>query len=512
MSIDIPADLPLLSPGEILGNVPVKGDGALDTLLSRVNWHYATHAPPILNVCPYNVSATTNTFVFPINPSQDSISYQPALALAGSHSWSSNNVTISESEDNSTYTTVTGWAPKALSLTAGTITYHTSGDAFAIDKDSRYIKVEVTHGRGRAIQLMAFCLFPEKMTSISSGKKDSGFIAYDSAAMDEAGPAIHTEYFNRAFASFRNVQKDRVQCLAAWAQAQTPDIRIGHASYSYGRQWAFYSHASIGAPGSHTVKVRVRASDTGGAGSLEVGQENGGAGSSHTFAISSTSEDQEITLTVYGSDMVLYALCEPDSSLIIEYIHFRWIPDIGSDSDLISDAAPPARLSYLSALDSLSLKACIDPYVVTGLNFDPDKAESSTIGSETAAFWSAFQIIPPGTKAMRGAFARAVKGSKNDTPAPSRSWGTMSGTGDDDRIDVPTELTGEGAHPITEENPVEVAVKKAPLFYDASPTSAGGRLFEITEDKEPQIETFMCRLAFGFGGEWLKVSDIADVS
>jgi hypothetical protein len=176
-----------------------------------------------------------------------------------------------------------------------------------------------------------------------------------------------------------------------------------------------------------------------------------------------------------------------------------WGPEIGADADMVTEAAPPARIEYLAALDALGLAACIDPYAIPALHFDPSQAQGT--------YWNWHQVISPGVRAMRPVVTRSPDTSGSSTLSDTELWSVASGSAAADTVLVEGAAGGSETFPPTPQ--AQVVVGSA--YYDASPTAASLRMFELTEDREPYVERFWGRRCVGASGELQPVADISAV-
>lgn len=490
MAIVIPGTLELLPPSTFLGHLHAD-DEPLRTLLNRSNWHYATHAPALLNCCPLAIPLASQDFAAAATPSADGLTYDCDLAL-----WLDVNSTIVITFRESSTSSSAGWSVVAVSspfLTAGDNRHSFTVPLAATTK---YLRITVASVSG-LVQCQSWLVRPRKLTTITapaSPPKPSGSIPFDDAHLSTVGAAVHVEYLNRAWENFRATQADRRQAVLSYVQASTSPTNIFRVIATgqtaprvlYGASWIPETQI--------TATVRFRASDLGVTdGTVRVGQVGG-----DVVEFVCDDSDQTATITLTGPDPVIYAQAEPVLIININYITIDYSPVIGSSSVLISEPAPPARMEYLAAVDALGLQATLGGYAVTGLHFNALAAGGTD--------WHWAQMIGAGHDAMRGIHTRSTTQTPTTVgPPDAEMFSSSSGATASDEIIVPCPASGVDVYP-----PLGGAVVvKGSLTKDTTPAAPVNRLFELTPSREPLLEEFNGRLLIGFTGEPILVADPA---
>ena len=501
MAITIPADLELVSANELLGHIPADPE-PLHTLLRRCNWHYATHSPAIVNCCPVMVIAPTQQIIVPAYASADATTYD---AMLGIHSSAGGTCTVNIEQ------AIAGGGPwvavGAYPLASGALAgLATTWDphSFALLTTTRFLRITLSAGPGN-LQLQSVGIWPAKRVGISSGKKASGFIAYDDAALQVgSGDApIHTEYFIRAAQNFRVVQADRRQCL--WSFVQNPTLgaygftstgqsnvlRIGLAAY----------HCPVSV--DTDVTVYCRAADAGaGTGRIMVGQ----VGSEHApvvFQADDTDQTRVLKLDPKAPEIIYALAVAPSGRIDPRYVVVEWTPTIGGATDIVAGVAPPPLREYLVAIDQLGLAACTGPYGVTGLNFNP------AIAGTGGTLWAYGQRVAPACYGMtQGMTMSRTVGAGAGTPLPGEMYSASSGAAAADRIVVASSIGGSLVYP---PNHAALVDWGTVTKWDAAPAAAVDRIIELTQDREPAWETMEGRYFQGWGGRTLRVGDLSSL-
>jgi hypothetical protein len=496
VAITIPSDLPLLNPNDLLGHIPT-GQDPLHTLMRRTNWHYATHAPPLCNVTPIHQVQPTGTapvFKFRVFPSRDGLTYNGEWAL-----WINGSGTVDlDVQEGTTWGggfTSVGSYPVTQAVTGGAINRFTFDTPIA--SSTRYLEISCTNYAAGTIgaQIFNFCAYPKKLSTITSGKKTSGFIAYDDAALTATSAPIHEEYFTRGAENVRATQADRKQNIWSYVQDPTSGFYrwVGTTYEVVGRLAIAPFYFGMTAPTD--VTVYCRANDTGTPdGDIRVGQ----IGSFYepvVFTADDTDRSGTLTLDPQSPPMVYMEGINPGTGIEVRYCMIEWTPSLGTEPILGSVAPPPLR-EYLAALDGLTLDACINPYAQTGLNFNAQLS-----GGPTNA-WSWGQVIPPACYGMRP-YVTMSRNNGATNPIVGELTTQTSGSGTWDQIWIECPIGGSEVYPPN---------KEAVLVYggDAwipSPASNNDRyrLAELTQDREPQWEEMDGRRYCGFSGETLQV-------
>jgi hypothetical protein len=489
MAITIPSDLELLSGNDLVGNIPFDED-PLHTLLRRTNWLYATHAPPVLNVCPYSEFQNSSTYIVPCPASLDGLTYQCSITAycdAGTI-----NVTLETSPDGSSWSNVTGWNPNGLTAALTGDQFWGQPDTSAltdvpVPTGTNYLRITITQANALLdVQLQGFCLYPKKLTSIAAGTKASGFVPYDDGHLTSTGAAIHTEYINRAAYNVWATMRDRKQMLTCWAQEASGPLRLTGLGY------LFYGVVSIPPEAAgDQVTVRVKATDAG-TGYVMVGQKNG-----NYVALDSDGTIHTDTLTLNDHDdlPVLYCLVKADSGTDVEFVSVEWAPTLGSDDPLLSAPAPAAKVEFLGQLDHITLEGCVRPYAQTCLHFDPSEA--------TGSDWHGYQVVAPGTRALRLAVTRSPSQATGSTLAAT----TVSSKNDGNEIEFASESQGVEEYPPNGMSHIVLGSQA----YDAAAGLGENRMLLTDEDREPCIERLVMDNCVALSGIPDGVADLSAV-
>jgi hypothetical protein len=487
MSINIPTDLDLLAENALLGHVAADY-GPLDTLLLRSNWLYATHAPPLVSVTPYIAVSGSFTAVYPITPSADGIDYTVTIVAdcqsAVTLTWS-----LTECDTyGGTYTAVA--SSSFVAASSGPRAYELT-TAAAFDPASAFLKLTVTMDTDQ-IKIHQLLIQPTKMTSVSASVYASGFIPHESADYEDAsGAAIHTEHLNRAYANARAIVADRVQHLGGF-MAEPGGLR-----FATGSKYVIVGVTPFPSGGERTITVRAKANDAGTA-YIVFGQLNG-----DTVSLLCDGTARSGTLTVTGDLPVLFALVKASAGTDVEYLSMEYTPSIGSSQDLVAGAAPPARLEYLSAIDSVQLEAALTVYASPLWSFNWPALD---VGAWYDAEWFALAVIPPGVEALRAVTVQSSNGTGVTAPAPI-VWGFVDGFTTPDGVTFPPNISGGLVYPPS----VDTVVAYAGETVNLSPSAVQDRLLNTTADREPQTMAVKAKRCIGLTLIYRQVTDIRDV-
>ena len=252
--VTIPTEYTPIPLEQLTGQVNFANDPLRD-ILKNTNYLYGNHQPALANMMGIGPAGTQNTFYYPVVPSVDGLDYTVRV-----HTWSGSAQTITVTVDTSTANTTAGWTANS----SGSAVHSASGEqwdttdtAFTIASNVRYLRIRAA--AGASCQLHSCIIYPTALTSTTATKKTSGFVPFDSTHLDDAanGPAIHTEYFDRAKENCRAVLSDRRQ--AVWSFCNNVDRLdtfndIGNIAV---RVMALAQSTMIGQAGA-TVTVRYR--------------------------------------------------------------------------------------------------------------------------------------------------------------------------------------------------------------------------------------------------------------
>ncbi|MFT7578347.1 MAG: hypothetical protein ACI9MR_000005 [Myxococcota bacterium] len=171
---------------------------------------------------------------------------------------------------------------------------------------------------------------------------------------------------------------------------------------------------------------------------------------------------------------------------------------------LVKGVAPLARYEYLIALASRVSAACLTPYVGAGLCSDM----TATVGGGTEGRTS-FHRINIGATSVRGLFVKNDDPDADGTAADVSTYGiTDSGVTSNDEILVDGS-SGSEVFPVAG----GYVVLKSSELVNATPTSAGNRLYEITASlAAPSMQTYSVENAQGFSAAPYLSHDLGTIS
>ncbi|MHC4892247.1 MAG: hypothetical protein ACYTFV_02575 [Planctomycetota bacterium] len=499
MAINVPTTIELLDANQLLGAVPA-GREPLETLLNRTNHLYAYHAPALVNVTFRDAFNPSSQFIVPIDPSVDGIDYDVAMSFVADAGTIA--VTLGWSATYAgAYSSIAGWNANTITSAAPSATHIGAADstepAASIPASARFLSVSVVHATGD-VQLHSLCITPRRMTSISSGAKASGFIAFDDGLLSSTGAPINTEHLNRGWQNITATYSDRRHWLMGQVfSPSAPSYRFTKFGYKGTHQYTTVGQVHMPGNVESVCKVRMRAQDSGTPASITIGQINGAS-----VTLDANDTDHETDLTISGEYPVLFAMANPYNGIAIRYLSVTWAPSLGIATGFVTGAAPPARLEYLATLDTLSLQALATPYAVSLHSTDVDNSEHSFV------YWH--QPIAPGSRSMRQVVTRGAEMSgSTQKMSDSNVWGFNSGTLVGDRIDVPGPAGG------TESWPPEpwAHVVHGSVAYDNSGSHAPGdeRQWVLAELRTPYVERFFGANFVCVAGETTQVADLSAV-
>ena len=229
MSITTPATFPRVLQQDLL---TARLDSApIDTILSRVNYAWQHHAPPLVNVAWLSAPALTRdqVYEFGIEPSVDGVA---GLLYSFRHRWrttTAGTMTITVEEwDGAAYNTIYG--PTATATTA--TTWHLRTHTATVAANARRLRVTYAHGADS--YWPAHLLAVPAPATTPAAKQPSGFVAFDNAQYTTPGAPIHAELLNRVKASIAAVVTDRktmalslVQdSVSPWVPAEVTTVGI----------------------------------------------------------------------------------------------------------------------------------------------------------------------------------------------------------------------------------------------------------------------------------------------
>jgi hypothetical protein len=498
----IPATLELLGPNDLLGLILAgKGAEILDLLMRRLNWHYATHAPPLANLCPLNGlinQGQTIEYRWRSNPSADGRTYHSRWAIYLS-SGGAQTIDIDLQESTTwggTYTSVGSYPVIGQALSPGI--NRLVFDA-PLSASTNYLRIELTNLSDDVAQVQNFMLAPKELVSIPLGVQPSGFVGYDDAALlvGSGDPPIHPEYFKRAASGTRATQADLKQCVMSYVQAPTNPAYAFTATATQTVQRMALAPFHVPLTEPTTTTVYCRAADNGTPdGTVRVGQV-GSPYEPATFVAGDTDGAEPLVLDPQSPPVLYIDAINPGGRLDIRYVMVELEPDIGSDSPIVSGVAPPPLREYLSALDQLTLEACLRDYAVTGLNFDVELSQSPPV-------YYLGQQVQPGVSGMQ-LYAGVSRDNAGTAAQPVVVQTASSGSGGADVIFIESPNGGALVYP-----PSQYAnVAYGSLAWIPTPPGPGGsyRLAELAKDRRPHWEEMYAGYCQALAGKPIRVAD-----
>uniref|UniRef100_A0A6M3KQT5 Uncharacterized protein n=2 Tax=viral metagenome TaxID=1070528 RepID=A0A6M3KQT5_9ZZZZ len=342
-AVSLPTTLPLVTYESFVGDT-ILDDEPLDTICKVGNYLYGNHTPPLVNICPLNVSgAATKTWVFPATPSADALTYSWFVWI---HNTGGQLATTTINIDYNTTVSTAGWTSivsQAIStghLTGGTPNvegYYPVGvvTGATIPATARFFRLQAVSGGAYSTQVQSFMLYPLRMNSTASGAKASGFVAHEDTMLTGAGGTIHTELFDRTLRNVAAVLLDREQMVFSYVDT------VSTATYTHSISTArkyiltrnvLHGTTSVlgqgGGPGvGGTITIRARAADAaaGGNGVLNVGEVGG-----QSVELDCDDTDVSDTIELQSDRPTFYATVTPydTDAVSIRYITGHWTPGL----------------------------------------------------------------------------------------------------------------------------------------------------------------------------------------
>lgn len=218
MAITTPATLQVVSASGLI--VPPVTAEPLLTALKNLNYLWKWHRPPLVDVCPNaDVARGRGTFVFPIDPSADSLPYAFETRLI-----TSQITTVTVKADYCTAYAGGGTAWTNLFTTAGVATVNnvlltqSDGD-YAIPANAVALRFDVQAAAGN-VAVHHLLVYP-KPADATAGIQPSGFVPFDDGLLTQAGAPINTERLNRCKSSTLWLLADRTQQALSFLQRET---------------------------------------------------------------------------------------------------------------------------------------------------------------------------------------------------------------------------------------------------------------------------------------------------
>ncbi|MCB9739504.1 MAG: hypothetical protein H6747_09570 [Deltaproteobacteria bacterium] len=210
MTISTPSTFPRVAQQDLL--TARLTSEPLSTILSRTNYLWQHHQPPLVDIAWLVGASMTRAqvFEFGLEPSADSLSY------SFTHRWwvggTAGSMSIKVEEYAGSWSTIYGPTSTATSANA----WHSRTHSATISASATRLRVTYDHG------VDAF--FPSHLlaipapTTTPSAKQPSGFVAFDDGLLGSSGAPLNTEMLNRAKASCAAVLTDRKSMVLSMAQ------------------------------------------------------------------------------------------------------------------------------------------------------------------------------------------------------------------------------------------------------------------------------------------------------
>lgn len=267
MAITTPSNVLVTSQANLLA--PPMDRYPLQTALENLNYLWAYHRPPVVDVCPTaDPSVGRGTFAIPIIPSVDGLKYAARLCL-----WASTSTTFTGSIKYTTNytgmsTTWTSWRSVSGSITGAALTtWNTSPTVLPASAVAIQVDVQVSGGSVRVDHVLVYPAPDDPVAGI----QPSGYLPFDDGMLSTAGAPIHTEHLNRCKISSLAVLRDRLQAAFSFAQVEggVDYERSGAAGWRAlptARLWLPYQSTGVllwrviasTSGGTTTDRVRVR--------------------------------------------------------------------------------------------------------------------------------------------------------------------------------------------------------------------------------------------------------------
>lgn len=312
MAITVPANMPVVTPADLLGIVTTDSQ-PLKKLGELCNYLYAKHSPPLVNCAPFYDLATTYTFTIPCEPSVDGLNYvarfglyaatthTPTVTISGNHNAASKDAAQPGTPGD--WTTLTG--PVNLPITATTETW-VDIPVFAIPSGVTLLRFVMTGGA--SFHPASIMVHPNLESAIASGPKVSGVFPFNDSILSVVGAPQYIEILNRLRRNAALIVRDREQVCASVAGATNVSrIIITSGGVAGLTKKVFdvggYMPGQIGG----LLRVRVYAYDTIGGAKLTVGIQGGDAVQFTIASNGSTFRRQEKDLRVATERPQFYA-------------------------------------------------------------------------------------------------------------------------------------------------------------------------------------------------------------
>ena len=323
MGVVTPTDFPIVAASSLVGRVPA-GVEPLETILEGANWLYAEHRPPVAAFCPISpASDRGQSYVFPVMPSADALSYQLALGYySTAGTW---DLTVDHSADAATWTN-TGISVSSQVSALGTdqIIWPAT---FELPSTARYMRVTTLHQSVTNTHQMQY-IGVRPTRNLATAPTASGFIPFDDALHSgTTGGPVYVELLNRCRDNVLAVMRDRYQFVGGWLQKSpaTGAYRLPRDTTSI-QLFRF----PFEMPANHDAQLTVRAhgvSGSGTVGQIIVGQVLGGSGSSVALALDDVHNTG--TLRIQGARGEIFGMLDWVSggrALTPSYVSVDWRP------------------------------------------------------------------------------------------------------------------------------------------------------------------------------------------
>ncbi len=217
MSRPTPAGYTIENPAAFV--LPPFAKSPIENALNNVNAAWLYHTPPLVQCLPADDYGSTETagatYLIPVTPSADALPYRFKVAADAS-------ITLTRTYYVSSDTTLSG----ATYTSIGTATGSTGGDGivsdgtYTIPANTTHLKIVLAAATTCFPQ--AILIYPEPAT-VPEGEQASGFVAYETDALNDSGAPLHKELFDRCRKSALAVWHDRKQNCFSLVANSAPD-------------------------------------------------------------------------------------------------------------------------------------------------------------------------------------------------------------------------------------------------------------------------------------------------
>ena len=169
-------------------------------------------------------------------------------------------------------------------------------------------------------------------------------------------------------------------------------------------------------------------------------------------------------------------------------VHVNWrafatsaADSTGATVPYCAGVAPPAELALLAGLAHLVRAGATTPYASQGLT--PDTSQTPV-----GYYWQFGHVVGPAVYAAQGVYVVSTDGVETPPPDAVSTWAYMSGAGAADEVRIENSIA-EGSYDSPPRAGGTTTVRAEPTF-NASPTAASNRLYEVTATLQSTAEKF----------------------